>query len=122
MRPAICRSRIYLPTSDRENGSDVYRLAACSGYGMSWVPARWKHVYRRLRSMERDEIADRVRQQAIARLDWLRYKAGSNFAPQLAETVSTESHFFFSPGSVPALSDRLRELFPETADRIVQRA
>ena len=72
--------------------------------------------------MERAEIADRVRQQAMARFDWLRYKAGLDFAPQMAETVSTQPHFFFSPGSVPALCGRLRELFPETADQIVQRA
>jgi len=89
---------------------------------MSSVPGRWKRMYRRLRTMERAEIADRVRQQAMARFDWLRYKAGLDFAPQMAETVSTQPHFFFSPGSVPALCGRLRELFPETADQIVQRA
>ena len=89
---------------------------------MSSVPANWKRLYQRLRSMERTEIADRIRQQATARLDWVRYKAGRDFAPQLVEKVSTQPHFFFSPGSVPALCSRLRELFPETAEQIVHRA
>lgn len=82
----------------------------------------WKRVYGRLRAMDRAELVDRIRQQTTARVDWLRYKAGRDFAPQLAETATTQAHFFFSPQSVPALCSRLRELFPEAAEQIVQRA
>jgi len=32
---------------------------------MSSVPGRWKRMYRRLRTMERAEIADRVRQHDL---------------------------------------------------------
>ncbi len=88
---------------------------------MSSAPG-WKRVYHRLRTMPREEIVDRVRQQGTARFDWLRYKAGLDFAPQVAETVSTQPHFFFEPQAVPALCSKFRELFPETAEQIVQRA
>jgi len=88
---------------------------------MSSVPG-WMRIYRRLRSMQGVEIADRVRQHATARIDWLRYKAGADFAPQLGDTASVQPRFFFSPQTVPALCSKLRELFPETADQIVRRA
>ena len=88
---------------------------------MSSVPG-WKRIYRRLRSMEPAEIADRVRQHGTARIDWMRYKAGADFAPQLADAASAQPQFFFSPQAVPALCSKLRELFPETAEQIVQRA
>lgn len=84
--------------------------------------AGWKRVYRRMRSMEAAEIADRVRQQATARLDWLRYKAGADFAPQVTGAPAGQPRFFFSPEDVPHLCSRLRELFPDTAEQIVQRS
>ena len=83
---------------------------------------RWKRVYDRLRTMEGAEIADRIRQQTTARVDWLRYKMGRDFASQFSDTGSAQPHFFFSPQSVPALCSRLRELFPDTAAEIVERA
>ena len=82
----------------------------------------WKRVYNRLRTMERAEIADRIRQHTTARLDWLRYKAGRDFAPRFSNIGSAQPHFFFSPQSVPALCSRLRELFPDTAAQITERA
>lgn len=81
-----------------------------------------KRVYDRLRTMERAEIADRIRQHATARVDWLRYKAGRHFAPQFTNTVSAQPHFFFSPQAVPALCSQLRQLFPDTAAQIIERA
>ena len=82
----------------------------------------WKRVYHRLRTMEPAEVADRIRQQTTARVDWLRYKTGRDFAPQFRNTTSTQPHFFFAPQAVPALCSRLRELFPDTVAQIVERA
>ena len=75
----------------------------------------------RLFSMDRAEIADRVRQQARARVDYVRYKAGADFATELQSAASTP-RFFFSPDAVPALCLKLRQRFPQTAEQIVQRA
>ncbi len=84
--------------------------------------ARWKRVYRRVRSMGRAEIADRLRQYSAARLDWVRYKVGSDFFPEISTVPQGRPRFFFSPEDVPHLCSRLRELFPETAEQIVRRA
>ncbi len=90
---------------------------------MSPTPAGWMRIYRRVLAMDRAEIADRIRQQATARLDWLRYKAGADFAPQMQSIASgARPRFFFSPEQVPGLCTRLRQLFPEQAEQIVERA
>ena len=82
----------------------------------------WKRLFQRVRSMPRAEITDRVRQSTTARVDWLRSKLGSEFAPEIAGTSQAHSRFFFSPHQVPALCSKLRELFPENAEQIVRRA
>jgi hypothetical protein len=80
-------------------------------------------MYRRVLAMDRAEIADRIRQQATARLDLLRFKAGGSFAPQMQSVNSgTGPRFFFSPGQVPGLCAKLRQLFPEQAEQILERA
>ena len=79
-------------------------------------------MYRRLRSMGAPEITDRLRQHSGARVDWLRYKLGSDFAPQIDVRSQAVTRFFFSPDQVPDLCSRLRELFPEAADQIIHRA
>ena len=84
--------------------------------------AAWKRMYRRLRSMSAPEITDRLRQHAGARIDWLRHKAGSDFASNADGTSHAQAHFFFSPDQVSGLCSRLRELFPEAADQIIGRA
>ena len=90
---------------------------------MSSETAALKRVYRRVLAMDRAEIADRVRQQSMARLDLARYKAGMGFAPRMLATVSgAQPRFFFSPDAVPELCSRLRQLFPETAKQIIERA
>ena len=88
---------------------------------MTAGPAGWKRVYQRVRSMSSAEIADRVRQQAAARLDWLRYKFGSDFAPEISNTQG-QPRFFFSAEDIPQLCSRSRELFPESAEQIIGRA
>ncbi len=73
--------------------------------------------------MDRAEIADRVRQRVRSRLDWFRYKTGGDLAPLIAPVVSgPDPHFFFASNAVSSLCDRLRELLPETAQQIVERA
>lgn len=89
---------------------------------MNAIPAGWTRIYRRVRSMGAAEITHRVRQHATARLDWVRYKLGSDFSPDLASTPTAQPRFFFAPQDVPALCSSLRELFPETVDQIVKRA
>jgi hypothetical protein len=90
---------------------------------MSTGPAGWKRIYRRVLAMDRAEIADRIRQQTTARLDLLRFKAGSDFAPRMQSVAAgTQPRFFFAPEQVPGLCAKLRQLFPEQAAQIVERA
>jgi hypothetical protein len=73
--------------------------------------------------MDRAEISERIRQIAAARLDLARYKAGANFAPRMLTAISgSQPRFFFSPDAVPGLCSKLRQVFPETADQIIERA
>ena len=89
---------------------------------MSPDSAGWRRVYERVRAMRAAEITDRVRQHASARADWVRYKLGSDFAPEIANSAPGQPRFFFSPEQVPGLCSKLRELFPETVEQIIQRA
>ena len=90
---------------------------------MNFGSSDWKRLYRRAITMDRAEIADRVRQHTVARLDFLRCKAGADFSAPLDFSPSgSPPQFFFSPESVPGLCARLRRQFPETAELIVKRA
>ncbi|HKV81095.1 MAG TPA: heparinase II/III family protein [Candidatus Sulfotelmatobacter sp.] len=101
-------------------------LLQSRGVGTNLEPnhgsAGWKRVYRRVRSMGGAEVMDRLRQHATARLDWVRYKVGSDFFPEISTVPQERPQFFFSPEDVPHLCSRLRELFPDIADQIVRRA
>jgi len=90
---------------------------------MSSGPAGWKRIYRRVLAMDRAEIVDRIRQQATARFDLACSKAGADFAPRMTPVVSgPQPRFFFSLEAVPALCAKLRQLLPEQAAQIVERA
>ncbi len=90
---------------------------------MSSGTAGLKRVYQRVLAMDRAEIADRIRQQATARFDLARHKAGADFAPRMLATVSgAQPRFFFSSEAVPELCTRLRDLFPETVKQMIERA
>jgi hypothetical protein len=90
---------------------------------MSFGTAGMTRVYRRVLAMDRAEIADRIRQQVTARIDLARYKAGMEFAPRMLAVVpGSQPQFFFSSGAVPEVCSRLRHLFPETAQQIIERA
>jgi len=90
--------------------------------GLNYGPAGWKRLYRRVHSMEGAEIVDRLRQHATSRLDWVRYKLGADFSPEIASVPQGEPRFFFSADDVPRLCSKLRELFPETAEQVIRRA
>ena len=90
---------------------------------MSKRSGEWKRLYQRTLAMSPAEIVFRLRQQATARIDFLRYKAGSSFEPQLVSTSARpEPHFFFSADAVPRLCDMLRQRFPKETDEIIGHA
>jgi hypothetical protein len=82
----------------------------------------WKDRYQRLRSMSPRELGDRVRQQAMARADFLSYKIGAGFKQKLRSEAVAAPRFFFSADTVPALCSQLRQRFPSQAEKIVERA
>lgn len=84
----------------------------------------WKNRYRRAMAMSPKEVADRLRQQATARIDFLRYKAGASFEPRfdLTAPARREAHFFFAADSISKICLRLREHFPKETYQIVERA
>ncbi len=85
--------------------------------------ARSKDLYRRVLAMDGAEIAERVRQGVAAWVDLVRYKAGADFAPDVADrAASSEARFFFAPEAVERLCEKLRQLFPGTAEQIIARA
>lgn len=85
--------------------------------------ADWKRIATRLKAMSGAELADRVRQQATARVDYWRFKAGAGVKPHFRSHVTGPARqFFFAPEQVPELCSKLRQLFPDTARQIIQRA
>ena len=82
-----------------------------------------KHRVRRLRSMRRDELFDRLRQQATARIDGLKAHFGREVitAPVL-NVVGEKPQFFFSAESIPRICSALQQRLPAVAGQIVARA
>src|SRR5437879_4190588 len=78
---------------------------------------------KRLRSMGRDELVDRLRQNAQARIDGAKYRLGREVVsvPALAP-AQERPQFFFSAESIPCLCALLKERLPEATVQIVQRA
>jgi hypothetical protein len=85
---------------------------------------KWKKLCQRAFAMSPKELVERMRQQMRARADLLRYRAGFPFNPSFIQQtdVRREPNFFFSSADVPRLCSRLRELFPQTANEILERA
>jgi len=78
---------------------------------------------KRLRSMKRDELVDRLRQQATARMDHVKYRLGRPVVGATALTAApVQPQFFFSPESIPGMCALLKQRMPETASNIVRRA
>jgi heparinase II/III-like protein len=77
----------------------------------------------RLQTMSGAELADRLRQYSTARIDWLRYKSGAQFAPRvMSASPAAKPNFYFEPSAVPALCVRFQKLFPDAVRDIVARA
>jgi hypothetical protein len=73
--------------------------------------------------MERREILARARQYLCARIDGFRYKFNLRLPPEAPELRdSTSARFFFLPAQVPGLCALLRELLPEQANDVINRA
>ena len=90
---------------------------------MNLARKNWSRLFQRVRTMNRDEVADRFRQHAMARLDFLRYKIGSEPVPAIADGPGhVRPQFFFDADAIPGLCSKLRQLFPDTAEQIVERA
>jgi Heparinase II/III-like protein/Heparinase II/III N-terminus len=90
---------------------------------MSQGLGEWKKLYQRAVAMSMTELADRMRQQATARLDLLRYRAGISFEPRLGNVSRpSQARFFFSADEIPYLCAQLHQIFPAEADEIVERA
>src|SRR5438445_13849212 len=78
---------------------------------------------KRLRSMGREELVDRLRQQSIARIDYLKYRLGREVVTVPALISATaQPQFFFSAETIPGLCGLLKQRMPETASNIVRRA
>jgi hypothetical protein len=91
---------------------------------MNKEPKKWQRLFRRVRAMSLYELADRLRQQATTRIDLLRYKIGARFESHVAESaaLATMPRFFFSAAEIPRLCSLVRELFPQEAEAIIERA
>jgi hypothetical protein len=103
----------------KRNQCERYKILARMSPGLG----EWNNLYKRVVAMSATELADRMRQQATARLDFLRYRAGITFEPHLmGASAPREAHFFFPPEAIPALCARMRQLFPTETERIIARA
>jgi hypothetical protein len=82
--------------------------------------SQWARRIARLRSMSWDELVDRARQHASARLDAYRYRRGHDFAGQWpGDHAGPRGRFFFALSEVPGLCELLKQRFPSSAADIV---
>lgn len=72
--------------------------------------------------MRPGELADRLRQHAMARLDALLFRSDIGFEPRLRHVTAVCPNFFFAPENVAGLCIELRTRFPQQAQEIVSRA
>ena len=90
---------------------------------MPAIHTPWSERWKRLTSMNRSELADRVRQQTMMRVDALRCRAGFHFGEQVEGLRALEGpKFFFSSEAVPSLCSALKKRFPQESAAIVSRA
>ncbi len=72
--------------------------------------------------MDRAEFLDRLRQQAMMRVDGLRYRAGMAFGEAAADFPNKPKRFFFAPLSVSSLCSVMKNRLPGEADAILRQA
>jgi len=77
----------------------------------------------RVRHLNGDEVATRLRQFASARIDWLKFRAGHDFGNSNQDfDIRPLGEFYFSSTEVPQLCVLLKRLLPEKAADITFRA
>ena len=87
------------------------------------MATRWKELSRRLVSMDRKEVVERIRQLVVGCLDVLRYNLGIGVENEITGTDATSSRrFFFSSEAVPSLCLLLKQRMPEQVEGIVRQA
>src|SRR5580700_3852762 len=85
--------------------------------------SQWARRMARLRSMSASEIADRVRQAAMAGADAWRLSRGHDFAAAVtSESLGACGDFFFDAAQFPSLLGLLNQRFPSISREIVLRA
>jgi hypothetical protein len=85
--------------------------------------ASWNRRFHRVRSMDRLELSDRLRQYVTARTDIFKYgRRGSVAAIVGAGPVGPLGRFFFTSSELRSISAVLKQVFPSQASDIVARA
>jgi Heparinase II/III-like protein/Heparinase II/III N-terminus len=85
-------------------------------------PFPWNRYLRRLASMSRHELSDRLRQYLTARADLWRYRWGHDFVKVCGGSAAAHGRFFFTSTEIPALMGELKQIFPAQANQIVLQA
>src|ERR1700677_1974897 len=77
----------------------------------------------RIASMDRVELADRIRQELQKRADAISFGLGIDPSRgELRRTKAASPRFFFRSEDIPRLMDLLRERIPQQAEMIAQQA
>jgi hypothetical protein len=113
---------------DGKSAANFFTLATGLGkeklsqFAMGFSETLQRRV-RRLRSMGRDELVDRLRQNAQARIDGLKYRLGQPVvSPSALTSVRERPQFFFSAEAIPGLCALLKQRLPQAAGKILARA
>src|SRR5271167_4844713 len=84
---------------------------------------KWRNAASRLARMDRRELMDRSRQEVAKRSDAVLSRFGVDFSQGLIQSANTRpGRFFFTPASVPAVLELLRQRIPQQAEKIIHQA
>lgn len=83
---------------------------------------RWRKIGQRVRRMDREELRDRLRQEAASRQDALLASFGYDFGRKAIQRSETTAKFFFAAHSVDLILGLIRQHLPGQTERIVQQA
>ena len=87
------------------------------------IKSRWSSITVRIASMERAELADRIRQGFQQRADAILFGLGIDPSRgELRPVKAASRRFFFHSEDIPQWMDLLRERMPQQAETIVKRA
>ncbi len=85
--------------------------------------AEWKARWTRLASMDRQELAGRLRRALTVRVDAVRFRLGADFAAGMVGSPARQPpRFFFMPEEVLRLCALLKRRLPAQVEQIVRRA